>query len=92
MEVKRSRKYFSLHEIENYIRNKEYPDNIDKNNFGLKSTVTSDGLQRSFRLKILISSEKRNSSYVLDRSRQLEIVRDVHRGIGDFEHAHYSSP
>ena len=92
MEVKRSRKYFSLQEIENYIRNKEYPDNIDKNNFGLKSTVTSDGLQRSFRLKILISSEKRNSSYVLDRSRQLEIVRDVHRGIGDFEHAHYSSP
>ena len=78
MATKRIRNHFELQEIENFLRNKEYPNKIDKKDFGSKSNF------RRAAKKFVI---KENKLVIKDRSRQLEIVRDVHQGLGDSEHA-----
>ena len=77
MEVIRTSNHFSLEEIENFIRNKDYLESIAKNDYGSKSNCRRAA--KKFSIKIL--------TYVKQtRTRQLKIVRDIHRGLDDSEH------
>ena len=84
MATKRIRNHFQLQEIENFLRNKEYPNKIDKKDFGSKSNFRRAAKKFSIKDSHLL---KENKLVIKDRSRQLEIVRDVHQGLGDSEHA-----
>ena len=74
------RKKFSLDEIEDYVRNKEYPDHIDKSNYGLKSNFRRAASSFSIKNSHLL---KDNKLVIKDRQRQLELIRDVHCGMGE---------
>ena len=84
MATKRIRNHFELQEMEDFIRNKEYPNRIDKKDFGSKSNFRRAANKFSIKDSHLL---KENKLVIKDRSRQLEIVRDVHQGLGDSEHA-----
>ena len=80
----KARKHFDFDEIKEYFRNKTYPSTISARDYGSKSNFrrvtkchkVKDG--HLFYKKRLV---------IKDKQRQMEIIRDVHRGIGDSEHS-----
>ena len=74
------RKKFSLDEIEDYVRNEEYPDHVDKSNYGHKSNFRRAASTFSIKNSHLL---KDNKLVIKDRQRQLELIRDVHCGMGE---------
>ena len=84
MKAKQTRNHFSLEDIENYLREKKYPEYILQNDYGVKSNFRRAVKTFSIKDSHLF---KDNKLVIKDRARQLEIVRDVHRGLGDSEHA-----
>ena len=82
----KARKHFDFDEIEEYLRNKTYPSTIHARDYGCKSNFrratkrykVKDG--HFFIRKDWLSKTK-------NEERQMEIIRDVYRGIGDSEHS-----
>ena len=78
----KAKKNFDFDEIEEYLRNKTYPSTIPAQDYGSESNFwratkhyeVKDG--HLFFKKILV---------IKDNEHQMEIIRDVHRGIGDSE-------
>ena len=71
----KARKHFDFDEIEEYLRNKIYPSTIPARR-ATKRYEVKDG--HLFYKKRLV---------IKDKECQTEIIRDVHRGIGDPEHS-----
>ena len=69
----KARKHFDFDEIEEYLRNKTYSSTIPARR-ATKRYEVKDG--HLFYKKRLV---------IKDKERQMEIIRDVHRGIGDSE-------
>ena len=73
--IAKARKHFDFDEIEEYLRNKTYSSTIPARR-ATKRYEVKDG--HLFYKKRLV---------IKDKERQMEIIRDVHRGIGDSEHS-----
>ena len=66
------------------MKNKDYPESsIAKIDYGSKSNFRRAAKKFSIKDSHLF---KENKLVAKDRARQLEIVHDVHRGLGDSEH------
>ena len=78
------RKYFPFEEIEEYIRNKVFPSNITAKDYGSKSNFRRATKKYSFKDGDLFDKKR---IAIKDRNRQMEIIRDVHSGIGNPEHS-----
>ena len=72
-------------EIEEYLRNKIYPPTIPARDYGSKTNLLRRS-KRSKRYEVKdghLFYKKRLA--IKDKERQMEIIRDVHQGIGDSE-------
>ena len=85
----KARKHFDFDEIEEYLRNEIYPVTIPARDYGSES---------NFRRATKRYEEKDDHLFynkrlvIKDKERQMEIVRDVHRGTGDSEHSKAKTP
>ena len=82
--VMTTRKHFLFEEFEEYLRNKVYPSNIAAKDYGSKSNFRRVTRKSSFRDGHLFYKKH---IVIKDRNRQMEIIRDVHSGIGNSEHS-----
>ena len=78
------RKHFLFEEIEEYLRNKVYSSNIASKDYGSKSNFRRATRKYSFKDGHLFYKKH---IVVKDRNCQMEIIRDVHSGIGNSEHS-----
>ena len=78
------RKHFLFEEIEEYLRNKVYPSNIAAKDYGSKSNFRRATRKYSFKDGHLFYKKR---IVIKDRNRQMEVIRDVHSGIGNSEHS-----
>ena len=67
MAAQRTCNHFGLEEIENFIRKKEYPDRIAKNDYGVKSNFRRAAKKFSIKDCYMF---KENKLVIKDRSRQ----------------------
>ena len=78
------RKHFDFDEIGEYLRNKTHPSTMSSRNYGSKSNFrratkhyeVKDG-HLSYKKRLVIKGKER----------QMEIIRNVHRAIGDSGHS-----
>ena len=82
MEVIKLRKHFDLKDIEVYVRNHEYPLNLPrkgKSNFrcACEKFSISNG-EFVYKNKRLV---------IIEKGRQMEIIKDIHEGLGDTAHS-----
>ena len=80
--VKAKRKHFLFEEIEECLRNKVYLSNIAAKDYGLKSNFLRATRKYSFRDGHLFYKKR---IVIKGRNRHMEIIRDVHSGIGNSE-------
>ena len=78
------RKHFLFEEIEEYLRNKVYPSNIAAKDYGSKSNFRRTTRKYSFKDGHLFYKK---CIFIKDRNCQMEIIRDIHSGIGNSEHS-----
>ena len=78
------RMHFLFEEIEEYLRNKFHPPNIAAKDYGSKSNFPRTTRKYSFKDGHLFYKK---CIVIKDRNRQMEIIRDVHSGIGNSEHS-----
>ena len=82
MKVIKLRKHFDLKDIEVYVRNHEYPLNLPrkgKSNFrrACEKFSISNG-EFVYKNKRLV---------IIEKGRQMEIIKDIHEGLGDTAHS-----
>ena len=80
----KARKHFDFDEIEEYLRNKTYPSTISTRDYGSKSNFRRAKKRYEVKDGHLFYKKR---LVIKDKERQTEIIRDVHRGFGDFEHS-----
>ena len=73
--------HFDFDEIEEYIRNKTYLSTIPARDYGSKSNFRRATKRYEVKDGHLFYKKR---LVIKDKERQIEIIRDVHRGIGDF--------
>ena len=78
------RKHFLFEEIEEYLRNKVYPSNIAAKDYCSKSNFRRTTRKYSFKDGHLFYKK---CIVIKDRNCQMEIIRDIHSGIGNSEHS-----
>ena len=77
-------KLFDFDEIEEYLRNKTYPSTIPARDYGSKSNFQRATKHYEVKDGYLFYKKK---LVIKGNERQMEIIRDVHEGIGDSEHS-----
>ena len=77
------RKHFLSQEIEEYLKNKVYWSNIAAKDYGSKSNFRRATRKYSFKDGHLFYKKH---IVIKDKNLQMEIIRDVHSGIGNSEH------
>ena len=82
--MSKTRKHFDFHEKEEYLRNKTYPSAIPARDYGSKSNFRRAA--KCYELKDGHLFYKKRL-VIKDKERQMAIIRDMHRGIGDSEHS-----
>ena len=82
--IAKARKHFDFDEIEEYLRNKTYHSIIPARDYGSKSNFRRATKRYEVKDGHLFYKKR---LIIKDKERQMEIVRDVHRGIGDSEHS-----
>ena len=80
----KARKHFDFDETEEYLRNKTYPFTISARDYGSKSNFRRATKRYEVKDGHLFYKKR---LVIKDKERQMEIIRDVHRGIGDSEHS-----
>ena len=80
--IAKPRKHFDFDEIEEYLRNKTYPSAISAQDYGSKSNFRRAAKRHEVKDGHLFYKER---FVVKDKESQMEIIRDVHRGIGESE-------
>ena len=80
----KARKHFDFYEIEEYLRNKTYPSTMPARDYGSKSNIRR--ATKRYEVKDGHSCYKKRL-FIKGKERQMEIIRDAHRGIGDSEHS-----
>ena len=80
----KARKHFDFDEIQEYFRNKTYPSTIPARDYGSKSNFRRATKRYEVKDGHLFYKKR---LVIKDKERQMEIIRDVHRGIGDSEHS-----
>ena len=78
------RKHFHFDEIEEFIRNKVYPSTIPLRDYGAKSNFRRAAKRYEVKDGHLFYKKR---LVIKNKERQMEIIKDVHRGIGDSEHS-----
>ena len=78
------RKHFLFEKIEEYLRNKVYPSNIAAKDYGSKSNFRRATRKYSFKDGHLFYKKR---IVIKGRNCQMEIIRDVHSGIGNSEYS-----
>ena len=78
------RRHFNFDEIEEYLGNKTYPSTIPARYYGFKSNFRR--ATKFYEVKDGHLFYKKRM-VIKDKERQMEIIRHVHRGIGDSEHS-----
>ena len=78
------RKHFLFEEIEEYLRNNVYSSNIAAKDNGSKSNFPRATRKYSFKDGHLFYKKH---IVIKDRNLQMEIIRDVHSGVGNSEHS-----
>ena len=78
------RKHLLFEKIEEYLGNKVYPSIIVAKDYGSNSNFRRVTRKYSFKDGHLFYKK---SIVIKDRNRQMEIIRDVHSGIGNSEHS-----
>ena len=78
------RKHFLSEKIEEYLKNKVYWSNIAAKDYGSKSNFRRATRKYSFKDGHLFYKKR---IVIKDRNLQMEIIRDVHSGIGNSEHS-----
>ena len=79
-----ARKHFDFDEIEEYLRNKTYPSTMAAGDYGSKSNFRRATKRYEVKDGHLFYKKR---LVIKDKEHQMEIIRDVHRGIGDSEHS-----
>ena len=79
----KARKHFDFDEIEEYLRNKTYPSTIPARDYGSKSNFRRATKRYEVKDGHLFYKKR---LVIKDKERQMEIIRDVHRGIGGHFH------
>ena len=77
-------KHFLSEDIEEYLRNKVFPSNIAAKDYGSKCNFRRATRKYSFKNGDLFDKIR---IVIKDRNRQMEIIGDVHSGIGNPEHS-----
>ena len=77
------RKHFLFEKIEGYLRRKVYPSNIATKYYGPKFNFQRATRKYSLKDGHLFYKKR---IVIKDRNLQMEIIRDVHSGIGNSEH------
>ena len=80
----KARKHFDFDEIEEYLRNKTYPSTIPAKDCGSKSNFRR--ATKHYEVKYGHFFYKKRL-VIKDKECQIEIIRDLHRGIGDSKHS-----
>ena len=80
----KARKHFDFDEIEEYLRNKTYSSTIPARDYGSKSNFRRTTKRYEVKDGHLFYKKR---LVVKEKERQMEIIREVHRGIGDCEHS-----
>ena len=80
--MRKARMHFDFDEIEEYIRNKTYLSTIPARDYGSKSNFRRATKRYEVKDGHLFYKKR---LVIKDKERQMEIIRDVHRGIGDSE-------
>ena len=83
--MEKKRQYFDLKDIQHFLRTKEYPSKIEPKDFGSKSNFRR--ATKRFALKSGQMFYKNKRLVVFEEDRQVEIIHDVHCGVGESEHA-----
>ena len=80
----KGRKHFDFDETEEYLRNKTYPSTILARDYESKSSFRRAKNRNEVKNGHLFYKKR---LVIKDKEYQMEIIRDVHRGIGDSEHS-----
>ena len=80
---KRTRHHYELEDIERFVRSNVYPVGVD--DWGKKSNFKRAA--KNFSIFNGIFTYNKNRVVVFERKRQLEIIKDIHEGLGDSEAA-----
>ena len=80
----KARKHFDFDEIEEYLRNKTYPSTLPARDYGSKSSFRR--ATKRYEVKVAIYFIRKDW-LSKNKKRRMEIIRDVHRGIGDSKHS-----
>ena len=78
------KKQFDFDEIEEYLRSRTYPSTILARDYASKSNFRRAAKHYEVKDGHLFYKKR---LVIKDKERQMEIIRDVHRGIGDSEHS-----
>ena len=80
----KARKHFDFDEIEKHFRKKTYPSTIPARHYESKSNFRRATKRYEVKDGHLFYKKR---LVIKDKERQMEMIRDVHRGIGDSEHS-----
>ena len=75
------RRHFDLKDIERYMQNKEYPSEI-------KDWGQTSNFRRACKNFSIANGEltyKNKRVVILEKKREMEIIRDIHQGVGESE-------
>ena len=80
----KARKHFDFDKMQEYLINKTYPSTIPAWDYGSKSNFRRTTKRYEVKDGHLFYKKR---FFIKDKECQMEIIRDVHQGIGDSEHS-----